>query len=398
MASTFSTRLRIELIGAGEQDGAWYATANTQLGTIIEEAVAGVASVTHDDSANYTLTTNSGASDEARQMVLTIGGTLTAARNVVVPTSEKIYVVHNNTAGGYAVTVKTDLGTGISIASTQKAWVYCDGTNVEAIGLANAAGGSGSGLDADTLDTYDSAIFTRKAENATVTGDWTFSGTTITFTAAITAAAVTTTKVIVDDANFYFDLSGSNPTWVADTGNDWMRYDRTANSWDFAVAGTEYFSISAAGLTGPAGATVWHSGNDGTGSTLDADTVDGVELTALGQLAVAQTWSAAQRGSITGLTDEASIAIDLALNNFFSVTLGDNRALANPTNIVAGQSGSIKITQDGTGSRTLSYGSYWKFAGATAPVLSTTAAYVDRLDYVVWSTSEIHAVLSKHIG
>ena len=109
---------------------------------------------------------------------------------------------------------------------------------------------------------------------------------------------------------------------------------------------------------------------------------------------VAQTYSAGQRGTITALTDGATITPDLAASNNFSVTLAGNRTLANPTNIVAGQSGSVFITQDGTGSRTLAFGSYWDFAGGTAPVLSTAAASVDRIDYVVRSATSIHAVFT----
>jgi len=109
---------------------------------------------------------------------------------------------------------------------------------------------------------------------------------------------------------------------------------------------------------------------------------------------VAQTYSAGQRGTITALTDGATITPDLAASNNFSVTLAGNRTLANPTNIVAGQSGSVFITQDGTGSRTLAFGSYWDFAGGTAPTLSTAASSVDRIDYVVRSATSIHAVFT----
>ena len=109
---------------------------------------------------------------------------------------------------------------------------------------------------------------------------------------------------------------------------------------------------------------------------------------------VAQTYSAGQRGTITALTDGATITPDLAASNNFSVTLAGSRTLANPTNIVAGQSGSVFITQDGTGSRTLAFGSYWDFAGGTAPTLSTDAASVDRIDYVVRSATSIHAVFT----
>lgn len=104
---------------------------------------------------------------------------------------------------------------------------------------------------------------------------------------------------------------------------------------------------------------------------------------------VVQSFTAAQRGAIVALTDGTNIATDLALGNNFSVTLGGNRTLDNPTNITAGQSGVIVVTQDGTGSRTLAYGSYWKFAGGTAPTLTTTAAAVDVLAYYVESSTRI---------
>ena len=95
---------------------------------------------------------------------------------------------------------------------------------------------------------------------------------------------------------------------------------------------------------------------------------------------------------IDALTDAATITPDLAASCNFSVTLGGNRTLANPSNITAGQSGSIFVTQDGTGSRTLAFGSYWDFAGGTAPTLTTTASAVDRIDYIVRSSTSIHAV------
>lgn len=106
-----------------------------------------------------------------------------------------------------------------------------------------------------------------------------------------------------------------------------------------------------------------------------------------------QSFSVAQRGSVTALTDGATITPDFAAANNFSVTLGGNRTLANPTNQTAGQSGIITITQDGTGSRTLAYGSNWKFASGTAPTLTTTASAVDVLAYYVESATRITARL-----
>lgn len=108
-----------------------------------------------------------------------------------------------------------------------------------------------------------------------------------------------------------------------------------------------------------------------------------------------QTYTSGQRGEVTALTDVETITPDFNDSNFFSVTLAGNRVLDNPTNLVAGQSGCIFITQDATGSRLLAYGSYWDFAGGTVPSLSTGADKVDRLDYVVRTSTSIHAVLSK---
>ena len=109
---------------------------------------------------------------------------------------------------------------------------------------------------------------------------------------------------------------------------------------------------------------------------------------------VAQTFTAAQRGTISTLTDGATITPDFATANNFTVTLGDNRTIANPTNLTAGQSGSIFIVQDGTGGRTAGWGSYWDFAAGTAPTLTTDANAVDRIDYIVRSSTSIHAVFT----
>jgi len=89
MPSNYSTSLRLELMADGEKSGTWGTITNTNLGTLIEQGVAGVASVAHDDSASYTLTTNNGSSDEARNAVVLMTGALTADREVIVPDVDK---------------------------------------------------------------------------------------------------------------------------------------------------------------------------------------------------------------------------------------------------------------------------------------------------------------------
>ena len=98
---------------------------------------------------------------------------------------------------------------------------------------------------------------------------------------------------------------------------------------------------------------------------------------------------------IQALTDGTNIAVDLNTGQNFTVTLAGNRTLSNPTNCVAGQVGSIFVVQDGRGSRTLAYGTSWDFPGGTAPTLSTDAAAIDRIDYIVHTSTDVHAVLTK---
>ena len=94
------------------------------------------------------------------------------------------------------------------------------------------------------------------------------------------------------------------------------------------------------------------------------------------------------------MTPGTTVTPDLAVSNNFTLTPAQNTTIANPTNITAGQSGSIFIVQDGTGSRTAAWGSYWDFAGGVAPTLTTTAAGCDRVDYVVRSSTSIHTVFT----
>lgn len=208
--------------------------------------------------------------------------------------------------------------------------------------------------------------------------------------------------------------------WWIDTNNTLLKIRNAANSgWvtvgDYSATNLGLLTSSSASSTylAKAGGTVTGALEIGSAGSLvfEGSTADAFETTlavtdptadrtatlpdattVLAGLAVAQTYTKAQRGAITALTDGATITPDFSAANNFSVTLGGNRTLANPTNIVAGQSGVIFISQDGTGSRTLSYGSYWDFPGGTAPTLTTTASAVDLIAYVCRTTTSIQAV------
>ena len=130
-------------------------------------------------------------------------------------------------------------------------------------------------------------------------------------------------------------------------------------------------------------------------SFLRADAADSGTglLTLSGGLALSGKVGAA----ITAASDGSTITLDLGANTHQSVTLGGNRTFAAPSNQTVGQSGSIFITQDGTGSRTASFNSAFKFVGGTAPTLSTSANAVDRIDYIIKSSNVIHCAISLDV-
>lgn len=127
MPSTFSTSLRLELIGAGEQAGNWNNTTNVNLGTLLEQAIAGTISISMTD-ADLTLSAGNGVSDQARNAVINLTGSLTATRNVIVPAVSKLYIFRNST--NQSVIIKAATGTGVTIPSGLTSMVYWRGGNV----------------------------------------------------------------------------------------------------------------------------------------------------------------------------------------------------------------------------------------------------------------------------
>ena len=135
MASTYTPSLKIELMATGDQVNDWGTTTNSNLENGLEQAIVGRGVVEYTSDANKTITlTESNSSQDARNLFLYVdtdmSTTLTATRDLIVPTIEKTYVVHNDTAGSQSIRVKTSGGTGITIPNGKKALLYVDGTNV----------------------------------------------------------------------------------------------------------------------------------------------------------------------------------------------------------------------------------------------------------------------------
>jgi hypothetical protein len=128
MAASYTTSLKLTLPADGDTN--WGTVVNNGITSLVDSSVAGTTTVVFTTSADYTLTSSNGATDEARKMFLNFTGTPGAAANVICPAVSKLYFVSNNTTGGFAITLKTAAGTGISVASGISTVLYCNGTNV----------------------------------------------------------------------------------------------------------------------------------------------------------------------------------------------------------------------------------------------------------------------------
>jgi hypothetical protein len=131
MSSTYST-LKIELMAQGENNNQWGNITNSNLGTAMEQAMVGMATVSTGFTANVaTLTlTNTNALQDARAVCLNVTATLTAAGTLNVPAIQKPYLIFNNTSGGFALTVKVSGQTGVSVPNGKKTLVYNNATDV----------------------------------------------------------------------------------------------------------------------------------------------------------------------------------------------------------------------------------------------------------------------------
>ena len=303
MASNYTTRIRLNQQGDGDNPNSWGTVLNDGVISLVDEAVAKYTTVSLGSAATVTLSAVDGGTDVPRSAFLEANGTVGGAHTtitMIIPNVTKGYVVNNQTT-------------------------YTTTTNVVKIKTA-----PGDGL-------------------------------------TIPQGAISQIVVDTDGSVYSTNASGLGLG--------------TAASADIGVCATNIADVSLADLRYV--------------RTSATSTIIASDLHIKQGSLIVGTSSRAYNPILT-LTDAASITSDFAKGNNFLVTIGGNRTLAAPSNAVAGQSGSIYIIQDGSGSRTLSYNTVWQFVSATVPTLSTGAGDVDMLVYMTRSASTIDAVLLKN--
>jgi hypothetical protein len=302
MSSTYSTNLALELIGTGDQAGSWGNTTNTNLGTLIEQAISGYVTQAVSTGTDTTITIPNGATGVARNMYIELTGTGGASTNLIVPTNKKLYFIFNNTSSGQ-VTVKVSGQTGVSVPNKAKMILVSNGTDI---------------VDATNY------IGNISAASANIT--------------VLTSASATITNLIATSASI--TTLTNNPTFGAGTANGvlYLNGSKVATSGsaltfdgtDFKMpnGGSMLLGASASGaslllINGTAAAQRLVLGTSGTDAVINATRTSGTSPNLLFQLEGANSMALTSTGLGIG-TASPGAKLHVLGSNFVGIFAGTN--------------------------------------------------------------------------
>ena len=328
MTTQYTPILKLALPVTGELSGTWGDVVNDNITSMVEQAIAGLATISTWTGNSHTLTTANGTTSESRcaMLVAQTGAGLTAAGEIVCPASSKLYVLKNDTS--YAITLKTSGGTGVAVAAGDTAFLFCDGTNVNSCVTTIVNGHITGNLTVDG--------------NATINGNTTLGNAT---SDTITATARFASGLTPSADNTY-DLGSSGNSWK-DVYIDGTAYLALVDINGGTIDGVSIGATTAAtivnvdnlSLNGNTLSSTDTNGNvviapNGTGDVqLDADTVR------VGDSGAAATLTSNGAGALTVTTGGAA---NLVLSTNSGTTSGT-------ITINNGANGNIAIVPDGTG-------------------------------------------------
>lgn len=333
MTTQYTPILKLALPVTGELSGTWGDVVNDNITSMIEQAVAGLATISTWSGNGHTLTTANGTTSESRcaMLVAQDGSGLSAAGEIVCPASSKLYVLKNATS--YAITLKTAAGTGVAVASGDTAFLFCDGTNVNSCVTTIVNGHITGNLTVDG--------------NATINGNTTL-GNATSDTVTVTARVASN---VLPSADNTYDLGSSGNSWK----DLWI--DGTATMALVAISGGTINGVSI-GATTPA--TFLAVDN----LSLDGNTIASTNTN--GNIVIAPNGTGdVQLDADTVRVGDADATVTLTSNGngALSITTGGTGALTLTTNggtnsgsitIANGANGNISLIPNGTGDVILS--------------------------------------------
>lgn len=450
MTTQYTSILKLALPVQGELSGSWGDVVNNNITSMVEQAVAGLATINSWSTNSHTLTSADGTTSESRCAVLVAdddgAGNPSAAATIICPSATKLYVLKN--ISGQQVTLKTAAGTGVAVPNGSTGFLFCDGTNVEACQT--------DIIDATTIDTTNLEVTNIKAKDGTASGSIANSTGVFTINSAVlttadinggtidnaaiggstpAAGAFTTLDATGDvtGANFqpdgdtsagdaaavgYTAAEGLILTGQGSTNDVTIKNDADADVIEIPTGTQNVTMAGGLDVVGVATAATFEPDGDtaagdnaaigytaaegliltGQGSTndvtikndADADVIEiptgTTNVTVAGQL---------NGGTIilaetdTDTSNTGSVTIDFSAHQNFVLTLTGNVTLANPSTESVGQAGVFVFIQDGTGGRTLSLGTDYESPAGAGITLSTAANAVDVVPYFVKASGSI---------
>jgi hypothetical protein len=342
-----------------------------------------------------------GASNNRYYLVVSIAGTGTAPAPVEALSPPDIILSNgsNWTQVDVSQTITSQVATNVSftphgnIGSTNvqaaiqevddEKMPYSGGTFTGEVLIGSGASFGFEGSSENAFQTFLDAV-DPTADRTIIFPD--LSGTVITTgsTAVISGVMIASGTITNQNISNAAAIQGSKITSGTTSAVGVVQLTDSTSSTSTTTAATPNSVKSAYDL---AAAALPASGGTMTGSIIFAS---GQTISGYAQLAAAQSFTAAQRGSVVTIAGSGTVTLDLSLGNNFASTLSGTTTFALPSGLAAGQSGALVLSQDGTGSRLVSF-SGWKFPGGTAPTATTTEYGVDVVVYYVESASRISA-------
>ena len=214
--STFTSRIRLEKQEDGANPNSWGLVLNQNVIDLVDDAIAAYTTVTVS-AADVTLTTENGASDQARSAFIELIGDLTTSHNIILPAQSKSYFIRNKSvpsAADKTLTIKTLAGSGATVGTSANGFFICDGvsvhqTNAVGLGLGTAANLDIGTADANLIPVSTADIrFVRASVASSITAAKTFTAPVIGNVTSLTDAASIAIDMGVGN-NFAFTLAGN---------------------------------------------------------------------------------------------------------------------------------------------------------------------------------------------
>jgi hypothetical protein len=370
--ASYSPNLAITKPDDGEFSGTWGQITNTNLGTLIEQAISGYETQAMLPAADVTLSMSNGAYSMCRNMYIQCTGTMSQVNNLILPNNKKLYFIYNGTTGGFAITVKTALGSSVSVPNGAKMALVCDGSGiVEAINNVNFTNLSLTSLTASGAVTAASTVVSGQASLGYVTLTAGTAALAINgiYRPAVSQFAVATNsteRLVVSSAGTwsYKMTSGGNSIDLTNGTTTYQMYlENVYNGANIGLGTNHPLGFITNGVI---------VGRFGAGGGL---TIAAPATTTLPALVAA---GGAATTPVVVTFSATAMAVNCALSNVFTTTFTANvtvaPTLSNPSD---GQTINWFVTQDATGSRTMTWPTSFKWPGGTAGVLSTAANAVD---------------------